>query len=616
MAQPEVKKFTQFISLSIVATASLSAETINIVEKGAKGDLHPLKASTEAGSETMSAESVTFLKTDLGKVVELTGAGVPTSGGHHQDLVAKIVAISGDHMVRIRPAPGATLADAEGVYGTDNAPIFSKVMNGCRGSNNLIQVPAGNYLLVAPAHFNQDVDPMEGAVVIQRGGFQLVGEGMDQTILTDCGAWQLGQGNRAYRGFLLVCRGPVSNDYPVLLKDLTLDGGVPQGNTTNHGFPASAIDGTGWDLIHSAVVDMGPPPLHSNKTFSKVRFTHWRGEEVKSVCANWDGFIKIQNCQFTDGNASGFNFSFSHEITGCLFSNLFLISEFYQAYHKHPCLFESNTATALTSGGMAINGGTGTNPPYYIQNNEFTFAATGGNGIMTCPADNLFIRNNQFHCAQFNNAIAIGCAGYQGSFWNSNIVIAGNNFTGPRNVIQLEGSGQNRSEAVCVVSNTSSGPALQVFLGGYTNSSASRVVVSGNKCLASNTMFLGGYSPQYALILTNNEYHPFQDDDGVGKTNVISIASGPLHQTVYTRPNSVYVLDDSSPSSIPYGAQLVIDNSANHLGLGYTLYPSSRKHRKPVSVKNGEVLSFYWNSSKWSTNRVKPDLSLLKNVSL
>jgi hypothetical protein len=619
---PEARMKTSFPLMFGIALAQFLAQgvargdSINVLDRGAKGDLAPLTAKTVAGSEVISSESASFSKSDLGKVIELHDAGTPTSGGHHQDLVARIIEVVDVHSIRIRPATGASLPSAGGEYGTDNAPIFTRLLNDCRGSNNLIKVPTGNYLLMAPAHFQSDLEPTEGAVVIHRGGFQIVGEGMDRTILTGCGAWQLGQGNRAYRGFLLVCRGPVSNDYPVVFKNLTLDGGVTQGNTTNHGFPASAVDGEGWDLIHSAVVDMGPPPLNSSKTFSNIRFTHWRGEEVKSVCANWDGFINMQNCQFTDGNASGFNFSFTHQITGCLFSNLFLISEFYQAYHKRPCLFESNTATVLTSGGIAINGGTGTNPPYYIQNNDFTFMAQGGNGIMTCPADNLIIRNNQFHCAQFNNAIAIGCAGYQGSFWNRNIVIAGNTFTGPRNVIQLEGSGQNRSEAVCIVSNTSSGPALQVFLGGYTNSSASRVVVSGNKCLASNTMFLGGYSPQYALILTNNEYHPFQDDDGVGKTNVISVASGPFHQTVYTRTNSVYVLDDSFPDSIPYGAQIVVDNSVNHFGLGYPLYPSTRSHRKAVPVKNGEVMNFYWNSSKWSTNRVKPDLSLLKNAAL
>jgi hypothetical protein len=616
MAEPEVKNLTKFILLHLLATAALSAETINIVEKGAKGDLLPITARTEEGSETISSESTKFSKTDLGKVVELIGVGAPTSGGHYQDLVARIVEISGEHTVRIKPVPGASLANAVGVYGTDNAPTFSRVLNGCSGSNNLIHVPVGNYLLVAPAHFNRDIDPAEGAVVIHRGGFQLVGEGMKQTVLTGCGAWQLGQGNRAYRGFLLVCRGPVSNDFPVVFKDLTLDGGVSPGNTTKHGFPASVIDGSGWDLIHSAVVDKGPPPLHSKKIFDNVRFTHWRGEEVKSVCANWDGFIKMKNCEFSDGNASGFNFSFSHEITGCQFSNLFMISEFYQAYHRRPCLFESNTATDLTRGGMAINGGTGTNPPYYIQHNNFTFSAIGGNGIMTCPADNLFIRNNQFHCAEFNHAIAIGCAGYQGSCWNSNIVIAGNSFIGPRNVIQLQGNGQNRSEAVCVVNNTSSGPALQVFLGGYKNSMASRVVLSANRCLASNTMFLGGYSPRYALILTNNVYKPFSDNDLIGKTNIISVSAGPFHQTVHTRTNSVFMLDDSSPRSIPYGAEIVLDNSMNHCGLGYPLYLSSMKGTKPLSVKNGDVLNFYWNSSKWSTNRVKPDLSLLKNATL
>jgi len=51
---------------------------------------------------------------------------------------------------------------------------------------------------------------------------------------------------------------------------------------------------------------------------------------VKSVVGGMDGLIQMTNCAFLDGNASGFNFAFTHNINGCLFSNVFMAMEFYE----------------------------------------------------------------------------------------------------------------------------------------------------------------------------------------------------------------------------------------------------------------------------------------------
>ena len=53
---------------------------------------------------------------------------------------------------------------------------------------------------------------------------------------------------------------------------------------------------------------------------------------VKSVVGGPDGSIQVTNCAFMDGNASGINFAFTHNINGCLFSNVFMAIEFYEGY--------------------------------------------------------------------------------------------------------------------------------------------------------------------------------------------------------------------------------------------------------------------------------------------
>jgi hypothetical protein len=211
---------------------------------------------------------------------------------------------------------------------------------------------------------------------------------------------------------------PVTNDYPVSLENLTLDGGAQQGNTSIHGTIANTTDGSGWDQTHDAVVIRGGSGnVFTHQTWTNVVFTHWRGEIVKSNDGSTNGNLSVYNCVFSDGNATAINIYPSLNISNCVFANLFQIGEYYQKYSTNISYFQNNFVTNITGNGFAINGGKGNNPPFVIQGNTFCFPGNGYNGIETTPADNVSIISNKFVFQQNGgNAIVPWLCGLSGDF--------------------------------------------------------------------------------------------------------------------------------------------------------------------------------------------------------
>ena len=130
------------------------------------------------------------------------------------------------------------------------------------------------------------------AIIISRGGIELLGDTQGDTMLLGNGAWILNNGF-VQRGVIFGCVGPVTNNYPLVFRNLSFNGGVPVGNLNYGTGPADPVTGGGWDITHDAVVDMGEPPYHTNKFFINCSFEHWRGEMVKSVVAWTAGFVGI-----------------------------------------------------------------------------------------------------------------------------------------------------------------------------------------------------------------------------------------------------------------------------------------------------------------------------------
>jgi hypothetical protein len=480
---------------------------------------------------------------------------------------------------------------------------FQRCVDACSGINTIISIPAGTFLLIPPAqltNFNPGALGWPVAVTIKKGGIHFLGAGMDNTILMGCGAWKLQSGS-ALRGWLFTCDGPVTNNYPLIFEGLTMDGGVTNGNTTNHGFPANVIDGSGWDESHDALTETGLGPLHANKQFLACQFQHWRGEMVKMLTSDVDGFILVSNCVFYDGNATAWNDSFSHTITGCTFSNMYQTMEMYQGYNTNACFFSNNVMANMTGGTILAFNGAATNhvtPPYNIISNTFYPSVNGCMAIATGVGNNIYVTGNQFLCLGAGvTGIGCGIAGYQGSTVNSNIVVTWNNFSKAGYVLQILGGGVNSTFNALIASNTASG-LPNYFAYGYgwsTNITFVGNIGDGN---LNNTKLKG----QWMNDDLSNQFPFFTNYDYGAVSNVVSYIYGAREQIWATKTNSLFALDDSHPSQIPLNSIMIVSNS----GYAAPLYTSDTVSTTPIAMSKGYSATFQWNNGSWQLATTTP----------
>jgi len=578
---------------------------LNVTNFGACGDAVNLSVNITSNSPMIGCPLSPFILADVGKVVELFGGGAATGPTNHQDLVATIVGVGNDGTATLDRPCGVTTNGLGGVYGRNNAAAFQSVIDACKGTNTVVNIPAGQYLLLSPQVLDRsfvmsNMFETYAAVIIQKGGITFAGAGADQSALLGCGAWQL-KGAYAYRGYIFACQGPVTNDAPLVFDRLTMDGGARPGRSDYAYFPASPINGAGWDPTHDAVIDTGTAPYHQSKVFQNCGFRNWRGEMLKSVVSVWDGFVEVTNCAFLDGNATAFNFTFTHTIEHCYFSNLVQAVEFYQGYCSNACYFQNNTVTDMAQALYAVTGALTNhyNQPYNLVSNVF-YLQHGQNGIQTTPAQNVNIIGNRFIGDSL--AITLGSSGYQGSDINSNIVIAGNTFSNVLDAVMIEGSGNNAAWEVTVTNNTISAPPHSGNFGfaagyGWATNVVVRDNVSTGLAYGLDSTRLGG---QWYTDAATNQFPIWADYGGAG-TNVISYARGRRHRLDVANAQAIFVLEDTHPRQVPAGASLEIANPGN-----YTVraYGSQRMTGRAVTLTAGQTVTFYWTGNEW-TNAVR-----------
>jgi hypothetical protein len=571
-------------------SSSQAQTTLNVTNFGAVGDAAQILVSTTSNSAVVVTTNQ-FSRSDVGKVMCLFGAGPSTTPTNNQDLVVTIVAVSNGTNVTISSVAGATSANIQCTYGTQDATAFQNCINAAP-TNTTIIIPSGNYLLISPQALDTSFaminsDDTHPAVTISKGGLHFLGAGQTNTILTGNGAWQL-KGGYVYRGYMFALLGPVTNDAPLIFDSLTMNGGVANGQQSYNYWPALTNDGSGWDVTHDAVIDVGAP-LHLYKSFTNCTFTKWRGEMVKSVSTWTNGFIDIGHCTFFDGNASAINFSFSHNIHDNTFIQTKMVMEFYQAYCSTTCYFSNNLVTNMASAGLAFNGAV-TNKimaSYYVSSNRF-YLGSGG-GIYTSPANNLYIIGNQFYGGA--DGIALGTAGYQGTAINSNIVVQFNTFSNTYFVLEVNGAGGNAVADVLVSSNTAAGCSCFAYgYGWVTNISFVGNVANGilNSTLLTSQWFPDNLSNQF----------PFQLSVGAtAATNTLSYSYG-MRQSTWSQYNgSSFQLDDVRRSQIPSGAMMVVSNLTS--STPEQLYTSSTSAVAPITLANGASLTFQWTNGVW-----------------
>jgi hypothetical protein len=279
---------------------------------------------------------------DIGKAIEVFGAGVATTPPYCQDMVATIANVVNGTNIYVSQIAQATLTNTFATYGTDNSPHFQAAINACGSdTNDTISIPAGQYLLLADQASSNGTFGNAGMVVVN-GGIHLVGAGTNTTTLLGQGAWTLLNG-KVSRGIVLVLHPPMINAN-FSIGNLTLDGGVQQGYISDHGYPPNTVTGTGWDGTHHAIQIGGSGSVVPHMQFTNIVFQHFRGEIAESVDGSTNGNLSILNCVFTDGNATAINIYPSLNISNCVFNGLLSIT---RSIRRTPPIFRTIFAPTL-----------------------------------------------------------------------------------------------------------------------------------------------------------------------------------------------------------------------------------------------------------------------------
>lgn len=590
-------------------SGSTVAPTLSVTNFGARGDAFKTLADTVKGSAVVHLLPTNQLSSlDVGKLLLLFGVGPASTPTNHQDLVVQILSVDHHTNVTISAPAGITASQVPATCGTQNASAFQQCINSCSGSNTVVQIPEGNYLLVPPVMLSTNF-AMVGAgdarpsVLLRTGGIHFLGVDPSSSVLLGCGAWML-KGGWVHRGWMFECLGPVTNNAPLIFENLTFDGGVQQGREAYYnGGPALTNNGEGWDVTHDAVVDAGAPPLHAFKQFVNCTFTHWRGEMVKSVASLMDGYIEVTNCAFLDGEASGFNFNFTHLITGCTFSNLDMAMEFYAGYMLGNSRFENSTVTNVRN--AIVLEGALTNhemPSYVITGNTMAPSQTG---VLLAPARNVTITGNQFIGG--NIGIATDNYAYQGSGENSNVVIALNSFQNNTPFI-VGGGGQDSIVNVTIISNQAWNCGR--FAQGYGWSS--NVVFLDNNSAGSiqGGLFSQQLIGQWFIDDLSNGFPWFGVYDNPPAPDPITYANGMRQRLYPVQTNCVFVIDDSSPAQIPPGATLIIKNA----GACSCLLSNAGSGTVSAPIPAGDMVFDWWTNGAWQPGTNMPGIEPPQNL--
>ncbi len=618
--------------LAVFTWSSQAQVTLNVQNFGAQGDAVQFYANTVSGSAEVTTTNI-FSVADIGKTIQVFRLwSRDCVAPNCQDMITTIASVDATGTnITLNQICQRTLMGTFATVGTDNTTAFAATVEAAAGATNvIINIPNGTYLLMPVWRNNADGYAYAG-ICLKRGGLHFKGESRGGTVLLSRGAWQIkntGNGTpydgHSFRGFLFELVAPITNDYPLVFENMTWDGGVQQGNTSQHGFPVSPLDGAGWDEQHAAYLTFDSKSVSGSAThqvLTNLTVIHWRGEMIKSIDLNRNGNIAIQNCLFADGNATALNIYPTWDLRNNTFSNLFQIGEYYQQYYTNTAYFCDNVVMNVTGNGLAINGGTGTNPPFVIAGN--IFSNMPANGILTTPGDNITITSNQFFNVNF--PINIGSRGYQGSCCNSNIVISYNYMVNTAVPFQLGGASstdQNRTVSTKIYGNTIDGMNGNLLTYGwvkdvqfYSNVVPSRLDEGGNGNNRA-TISAGSSDGLYVLVQTNNSYWTPRYDLN-GKTNLIDYANGSRFQVIYgVKTNTVYYLSTNNFAQYPVGAAILITNSCiQQPGAGlpndyFPVYLNPQLSGSPVVISNYQARVFYWNGSQWTTNIAGGNISL------
>ncbi len=573
-----------------------SSLSLNVTNYGAKGDYTNLTVSCTNGSYAMLA-SHALVSSDTNKLILIREGGPYGTAGLHQDLLARIVSVSGANFTTDRKA-GASLINTPASYGTENSAFFKAAVDDIplTGLTTLI-IPDGNYWLLntnydLATNFSAGQFESHPAVTLSKGGILFQG-GLSST-LTGNGAW-VNHGSYVYRGAMFFCTSPVTNSAsPLIFSNIRFDGAIPQ---VIYGYNSSTDNGGGWDYTHHAVCDDNPTvsAMHQLKVFTNCTFMRWAGENLISFDAGTNGGnnnqINLMNCVFQDSPATADNMYYGQLVSGCLFSNVLKVTEFSQYNSALPTLFRDCVWTNLTGIPITVLGA----QVGYVSP-SFTVSNCVGAYSLSCfhlpNAQNVnLISNKLFGSDSF---LVLGGAGAQAAGVVTNtrfVTIYGNVVNGSSGnpyIIAYSGSSD-----IFITNNAF--PSGNTFIQGYGPLYASNVVLSANSGGPVDSAAVS--SGQYFIDLANNSFAAYGAEyDYSGVTNTMTYSRGRYHNPFVTQPTSGYVLVTNN--LVPSGASMTIYNTgANPVKL-FSGSTSTLLTNLPTS----STVYFSWSGYSWTND--------------
>ena len=601
-------------NLSFPWDANPPKTVLSVTSFGARGDAIRTLANTTSNSTLVTVvPSNSFSAADIGKRVILFGVGTSHYGTNHQDHIAFIQAVArGTNLTLNRPA-SKTATQVDTVIGTDCTRAFQEAVSEASRIHARVAVPKGTYLLMPTnilsyvAHNGYEVLP---AISASRGGWEMVGDDPTTTVLLGNGAWVM-CGNHVQRGAIIGLLSGGSSEAPITFKNLTFDGMVAQGRLMSNspsgfppeGWPASKIDGWGWDVTHDAIIDMEVGVLRplppANVRLVNCRIQHFRGEALKST-ASGPGFKELCECEFYDNNASCYNFDGDFLIENCLFADSRMAMELYQRDDLRLSVFRHSTITNCF-GGLMLGGSDTNNQTGILCVESNRFAGCGNTmGILLAAAKRCVIQGNTF--SDWTLGIVNGSAGYQGTDHNRAWVVSDNIFSNCFIALSLNGSGRNRLDDAYIGHN----------LAATTNRSASFIQGYGwftNVVLKEN-VFSNGVSWDFrsatgALPFDDgsNQWRPRPHNDVVGITNTIDYREGSFHTAWVARSvtNSfwqIWAPPASNRDKLPTGTRMTVLAQGEN-PIAFTASDSVSLLNTPRVLSKGDVLRLQWSGSAW-----------------
>ena len=274
----------RFITVLLCLLVTVAKASINVTNYGAVGDLATItNINTISNSTSLVCPGANFVGTDAGKLIEVTGGG-NWQGASNDCLYAYISTVSSPSNIVVSVASGANGTNLTGMYGTDCQPCFSNAIAACASPTDTLIIPAGNYFCVPP-DFKQGVYSGNWPVsfAMNRGGITFMGQGT--ATLTSASGWKR-FGSSGYRGTLFTVLQTLTNNYPLIFTNLTLDGGITNGNIHNEGSPIDPTTGIGWDSSHHWLLTEGVATSggYLNRiVMLNCTVQHWRGESMEST---------------------------------------------------------------------------------------------------------------------------------------------------------------------------------------------------------------------------------------------------------------------------------------------------------------------------------------------